>query len=95
MRSLLISFYSTFRGHAVRGPFSIVSIAGYLQAFVARVPLGLAVAACCLVFMIATEPYLAIVWDEGYTLGREEAHSRLVPRAARSGDVRGAMAATL
>jgi hypothetical protein len=23
------------------------------------------------VFMIATEPYLALAWDEGYTLGRE------------------------
>ena len=37
----------------------------------ARLPLGLAVAAACLAFMIATEPYLAIAWDEGYTLGRE------------------------
>jgi Dolichyl-phosphate-mannose-protein mannosyltransferase len=37
----------------------------------ARLPLGLAVAALCLTFMIVTEPYLAIAWDEGYTLGRE------------------------
>lgn len=33
---------------------------------------GLAVAAGTLILMIATEPKLAIVWDEGYTLGREE-----------------------
>ncbi|HWE38172.1 MAG TPA: glycosyltransferase family 39 protein [Isosphaeraceae bacterium] len=32
---------------------------------------GLAVAAATLALMIATEPALAIVWDEGYTLGRE------------------------
>ena len=32
---------------------------------------GLAVAAISLAIMIATEPALAIVWDEGYTLGRE------------------------
>lgn len=32
---------------------------------------GLAVAAATLVLMIATEPRLAIAWDEGYTLGRE------------------------
>ena len=33
--------------------------------------LGLAVALATLWFMLATEPALAIVWDEGYTLGRE------------------------
>ena len=32
---------------------------------------GMAAAAVCLAIMIATEPALAIVWDEGYTLGRE------------------------
>ncbi len=32
---------------------------------------GLGVAAATLGLMIATEPRLAIVWDEGYTLGRE------------------------
>ncbi|MEO6811441.1 MAG: glycosyltransferase family 39 protein [Isosphaeraceae bacterium] len=32
-------------------------------------PLGIVVAT--LTLMVATEPYLAIVWDEGYTLGRE------------------------
>lgn len=32
---------------------------------------GLAVAAATLALMIATEPHLAIVWDEGFTLGRE------------------------
>jgi 4-amino-4-deoxy-L-arabinose transferase-like glycosyltransferase len=32
---------------------------------------GLLVAAGTLALMIATEPRLAIVWDEGYTLGRE------------------------
>ncbi len=31
-----------------------------------------AVAAACLLMMILTEPFLAIVWDEGYTLGRDE-----------------------
>src|SRR5215212_2071651 len=31
----------------------------------------LVVAAATLALMIATEPRLAIVWDEGYTLGRE------------------------
>ena len=34
-------------------------------------PIGLAAAAVSLAIMIATEPALAIVWDEGYTLGRE------------------------
>jgi 4-amino-4-deoxy-L-arabinose transferase-like glycosyltransferase len=33
---------------------------------------GLAVAAAMAVLMLATEPRLAIVWDEGYTLGRED-----------------------
>ena len=33
---------------------------------------GLAVAGATLVLMLATEPRLAIVWDEGYTLGREK-----------------------
>jgi 4-amino-4-deoxy-L-arabinose transferase-like glycosyltransferase len=37
----------------------------------ARLPLGLAVAAISLAIMVWTEPRLAIVWDEGYTLGRE------------------------
>jgi hypothetical protein len=32
---------------------------------------GLAVAGATLALMLATEPRLAIVWDEGYTLGRE------------------------
>lgn len=32
---------------------------------------GLVVAAMTLVLLIATEPRMAIVWDEGYTLGRE------------------------
>ena len=32
---------------------------------------GLAVALATLALMLATEPALAIVWDEGYTLGRE------------------------
>jgi 4-amino-4-deoxy-L-arabinose transferase-like glycosyltransferase len=32
---------------------------------------GLVVAAISLAIMIATEPFLAIVWDEGYSLGRE------------------------
>ncbi|WP_246196403.1 glycosyltransferase family 39 protein [Aquisphaera giovannonii] len=29
-------------------------------------------ASFCLALMLTTEPYLVIVWDEGYTLGREE-----------------------
>jgi hypothetical protein len=33
---------------------------------------GVAVSLATAAFMLATEPYLAIVWDEGYTLGREE-----------------------
>src|SRR3954453_1311381 len=33
---------------------------------------GLLVAAGTLALMIATGPRLAIVWDEGFTLGREE-----------------------
>ncbi|HEV3163088.1 MAG TPA: glycosyltransferase family 39 protein, partial [Isosphaeraceae bacterium] len=33
--------------------------------------MGLAVAVATLVLMIETEPHLAMVWDEGYTLGRE------------------------
>jgi 4-amino-4-deoxy-L-arabinose transferase-like glycosyltransferase len=37
----------------------------------ARWLLGLATTATCLAIMIATEPALSIVWDEGYTLGRE------------------------
>lgn len=37
------------------------------QSFVASVLVGLAT----LAIMLATEPRLAIVWDEGYTLGRE------------------------
>jgi 4-amino-4-deoxy-L-arabinose transferase-like glycosyltransferase len=32
---------------------------------------GLLIAAATLALMITTEPHLAIVWDEGYTLGRE------------------------
>jgi 4-amino-4-deoxy-L-arabinose transferase-like glycosyltransferase len=32
---------------------------------------GLAIAAATLALMIATEPRLAIVWDEGYSLGRQ------------------------
>src|SRR4051794_21279512 len=32
---------------------------------------GLAVALATAALMLATEPRLAIVWDEGYTLGRE------------------------
>src|SRR5437764_1581177 len=32
---------------------------------------GLAVAVAIAALMLATEPRLAIVWDEGYTLGRE------------------------
>ena len=32
---------------------------------------GLGVAVATLVLMVLTEPRLAIVWDEGYTLGRE------------------------
>jgi hypothetical protein len=34
-------------------------------------PVGLAVATVSLTIMILTEPFLSIVWDEGYTLGRE------------------------
>ncbi len=34
---------------------------------------GLAIAVATAVLMLATEPRLAIVWDEGYTLGREAA----------------------
>ena len=37
----------------------------------ADVAAGLAVAAVSLAVLVATEPRLAIVWDEGYTLGRE------------------------
>ena len=33
---------------------------------------GLLVAAATAVLMLATAPRLAIVWDEGYTLGREQ-----------------------
>ena len=33
---------------------------------------GLVVAVATAALMLATEPRLAIVWDEGYTLGREE-----------------------
>jgi 4-amino-4-deoxy-L-arabinose transferase-like glycosyltransferase len=33
---------------------------------------GLVVALATLVLLVATEPRLAIVWDEGFTLGREE-----------------------
>ena len=33
--------------------------------------LGLAVAVATFILMVATEPMMAIVWDEGYTLGRE------------------------
>jgi 4-amino-4-deoxy-L-arabinose transferase-like glycosyltransferase len=33
---------------------------------------GLAAASICVAFMIITEPFLAIAWDEGYTLGRQE-----------------------
>jgi len=37
-----------------------------------RIALGaLAVASATLAAMVATEPHMAIVWDEGYTLGRE------------------------
>src|SRR5438874_7589266 len=48
----------------------------------ARWSVGLAVAAISLVIMVATEPAMAIVWDEGYTLGRE-ARLRLWFRAVR------------
>src|SRR6516165_7555825 len=34
--------------------------------------LSLAVAALTLALLLATEPRLAIVWDEGYTLGRQQ-----------------------
>ena len=53
------------------GLFPLSQLPGTCRLSLARLPLGLAVAACCLAFMIATEPYLAIAWDEGYTLGRE------------------------
>lgn len=35
-------------------------------------PAALAIASACLAIMIMTEPFLSIVRDEGYTLGREE-----------------------
>jgi hypothetical protein len=34
--------------------------------------LGLAAASICLAILVATDRWLVIVWDEGYTLGREE-----------------------
>jgi 4-amino-4-deoxy-L-arabinose transferase-like glycosyltransferase len=37
-----------------------------------RLAAGAAAAALCLLIMVCTEPSLAIVWDEGYSLGREE-----------------------
>ncbi len=43
---------------------------------------GLVVVLATLALMVATEPRLAIVWDEGYTLGRE-ARLRLWLRALR------------
>src|SRR4051794_20627858 len=46
---------------------------------------GIAVAAATLALMLATEPRLAIVWDEGYTLGRE-ARLRLWIRALSDPD---------
>lgn len=39
--------------------------------FRARV-LGLAISLATAILMLATEPGLAIAWDEGFTLGREE-----------------------
>ena len=50
---------------ADRSPMSRVSC------LVSRVSYSLGVAIATLALMIATEPRLAIVWDEGYTLGRE------------------------
>jgi hypothetical protein len=34
--------------------------------------MGLVAVVVCMVIMLATEPLLVIVWDEGYSLGREE-----------------------
>ncbi len=43
---------------------------------------GALVSVLTMVVMLATEPGLAIVWDEGYTLGRQE-RLRLWSRAVR------------
>ena len=53
----------------------------------------MAAAAISLAIMIATEPALAIVWDEGYTLGREARLRAWFRRAVRPGGFRGTLAA--
>ena len=44
--------------------------------------------------MLATEPYLAIVWDEGYTLGREERLREWFHALADPAALRGALASS-
>ena len=46
------------------------------------------VAIATLGVMLATEPQMAIVWDEGYTLGREARLRDVVPSSSRSRRVR-------
>ena len=48
---------------------------------------GLGVSLATAALMLATEPSMAIGWDEGYTLGREERLARLVSWPARSPSV--------
>ena len=58
-----------------------------------RVARAVAVAVATLALMLATDPRLAIVWDEGYTLGREARVRAWFAGPARPGAVRRDLAA--
>ena len=49
---------------------------------------GLAVALLIFILMVATEPLLPIVWDEGFTLIRLAQVAQLAPRSPRTGILR-------
>ena len=65
---------------------------GHVQAAGQTLLIGLAVSIATAFLMLATEPRLAIGWDEGYTLGRE-ARLRLGSRGLPIRPVRGRMEA--
>ena len=49
---------------------------------------GLAIAVFTLILMVATEPLLPIVWDEGFTLIRLARVRKLATRSSRPGILR-------
>ena len=65
---------------------------GVTRASLARGAAALAIAVATAALLLATEPRLAIVWDEGYTLGREARLRLVVSGAGRPAAVRGRLA---